>query len=249
MNDSLPVISVITICRNEVNSIPETIETVFLQDKSVLEYIVVDGASTDGTAEYLKSIESQINTLISEKDKGIYDAMNKGLKVATGELVYFLNGGDRFYDSNVLTLISKYAKANEHIDIIHGKLAFSNSKDDIFYKDDNKFELNSLYDLFRNNHLQQCFFIRKRVFDEIGLLNDQYKFVADSEFIIRAVKHKKKFSYLPSFFCIFDTNGISGRNPLARLKEKRIMIYKTAPISTMVGYFFRGILEIFIKNE
>lgn len=249
MNKRTPIISVITICRNEINSISDTVNTVLSQDNSVLEYIVVDGASTDGTAEYLKSVESQINTLIIEKDKGIYDAMNKGLKVATGELVYFLNGGDRFYDKNVLALISNYAKENEQIDIIHGKLAFSNSADNIFYINDNKFELHSLYDLFRNNHLQQCFFIRKRVFDEIGHLNDQYKFVADSEFIIRAVKHKKRFYYLPSFFCIFDTNGISGKNPTARLKEKRVMIYKTAPILTLVGYLFRGLLEVFIKNE
>lgn len=247
MKTSSPAISIITICRNEINNISRTVESVIAQKFLNFEYIVIDGNSTDGTAEYLKDKSASIDSLIVEKDNGIYDAMNKGIKIARGEYIYFLNGGDYFYDGDVLDNVISHSQKNTSSDIIHCKLAFCQEKGKIYYMDDSRFKLDSLFDLFKYNHLQQCFFIKRKVFGQLGLLNDRYKFVADSEFIIRAFRKKISFSYLPIFVCVFDTNGISSQLPQARLKEKRLMILKTAPSGIFFIYLVYGVRNFILS--
>jgi glycosyltransferase involved in cell wall biosynthesis len=101
-NKSNPVISIITVCYNAGKYIAHTIESVLSQTYPHIEYIIVDGASTDNTLEIVNRYRAQIATVISEKDKGLYDAMNKGLRAATGDYVFFLNADDLLYDKDVL---------------------------------------------------------------------------------------------------------------------------------------------------
>src|SRR5579863_7406616 len=105
MTDFNPTLSVITIVYNNVRDIERTILSVLNQTYPHIEYIVVDGLSTDGTLEIIKRYKTKISKLISEKDEGIYDAMNKGLAVATGDYVVFMNSGDEFYEAETVSKV------------------------------------------------------------------------------------------------------------------------------------------------
>ena len=113
-----PVLSVITIVYNNVRDIERTMLSVLNQTYHAIEYIVIDGASTDGTLDIIKQYKNRITKLISEKDKGIYDAMNKGLAIATGDYVIFMNSGDEFYATD--TVAKVFASAPD-ADIYYGE--------------------------------------------------------------------------------------------------------------------------------
>lgn len=117
---NLPLISIITVCRNVGEAIGETIESILTQTYTNIELIVIDGASTDNTVEVIKQYENKLARWISEPDKGIYDAMNKGLRIASGEWVSFMNVGDSFADDNVLKSIFYDAKIPDNIKLIGG---------------------------------------------------------------------------------------------------------------------------------
>ena len=104
-DNKLPIVSVITVVRNDKEHIEATINSLFAQDYPNIEYIVIDGASTDGTYEILNRYRDRIDILISEPDNGIYDAMNKGVMLAKGDYVGFLNSGDEYANSKVISTI------------------------------------------------------------------------------------------------------------------------------------------------
>lgn len=117
-DNKLPVVSVITVVRNDKEHIESTIKSLFAQDYPNIEYIVIDGASTDGTYEILNRYRDRIDILISEPDNGIYDAMNKGVMLAKGDYVGFLNSGDEYANSKVISTI--FAKLDNNVDVIYG---------------------------------------------------------------------------------------------------------------------------------
>jgi glycosyltransferase involved in cell wall biosynthesis len=120
-----PWISIITVVFNNKDQIGSTIESVISQTCASKEFIVIDGGSTDGTLEIIKHYEKSVDVMVSEPDHGIYDAMNKGLKCASGEYILFLNSGDRFYDQETLLKISLMEPA----DVYYGETAFYNGPD------------------------------------------------------------------------------------------------------------------------
>ena len=132
MKSECPVISVVTIVFNGINAIEKTINSIINQSYKDVEYIIIDGGSTDGTVGIIKKYFSKLNYWISEKDKGIYDAMNKGITAANGEWIVFINCGDFFYSKNVLEEIF-IKKKNE---IIKADILYGGSK--MFYKDGNR---------------------------------------------------------------------------------------------------------------
>lgn len=124
-------ISVITVCWNCVNEIENTVISVLSQDYFDVEYIVVDGASTDGTLEIIKKYRDKISVLISEPDKGIYNAMNKGVKVATGKWCIFMNAGDKFASNSVLSEMFTFNQPQSETKVYYGNTKFvyeNNSK-------------------------------------------------------------------------------------------------------------------------
>lgn len=114
-----PLISVVTVCFNAVRDIEKTILSVINQTYQNIEYIIIDGGSTDGTVDIIKKYAGHITYWVSEPDKGIYDAMNKGIKVATGEWINFMNAGDVFYDDSV---VEKFFNTtlNHNVKVIYG---------------------------------------------------------------------------------------------------------------------------------
>ena len=127
-------ISVVTVCYNAADTIEKTILSVLNQTYHDIEYIIIDGGSTDGTVEIIRKYADKIAYWVSEPDKGIYDAMNKGIEVATGEWINFMNAGDRFYKSDVIKLIFDNMNCYDDVDIIYGDSLEEDHYGSIVYK-------------------------------------------------------------------------------------------------------------------
>lgn len=129
MIQNKPKVTIVTVVYNGIDSIEETIQSVINQDYNNKEYIIIDGGSTDGTIEIIKKYETRIDHWISEKDKGIYDAMNKGIIMANGEWVNFMNSGDYFFDHTTLSTIFRNISIDSSIHVLFGSVCFfSNNK-------------------------------------------------------------------------------------------------------------------------
>lgn len=182
-------ISIITVVFNSVNTISDCINSVFCQTYNGIEYIIIDGGSTDGTLDVLKRNINNFSFLISEKDNGIYDAMNKGVSLATGDIIGILNSDDLFYDENVLLDIAKEFTTNKSLDILYGNIVYVNKNDTnkivrrwnsrVYYK---KF--------FENGNVppHPTLYLKKEVYIKSGLFDIQYKFAADYDFMLRIFK-------------------------------------------------------------
>ena len=128
---NIPKISIVTISYNIVSSIEKTILSVISQTYSNIEYIVIDGGSTDGTVDIIKKYSNKISYWVSERDKGIYDAMNKGIEAATGDWINFMNAGDLFFHNNVISEIIPFLDNN--VDIIYGDFEKLSDEDKVLY--------------------------------------------------------------------------------------------------------------------
>tara|TARA_Y100000992_G_C21255635_1_gene488327 strand:+ start:685 stop:1446 length:762 start_codon:yes stop_codon:yes gene_type:complete len=204
-------ISVITVCYNSEASIEETICSVINQDYSNIEYIIIDGASNDNTLNIISSFKTKIDILISEKDTGIYDAMNKGIKASTGDIVGILNSDDTYTDGKVLSKVARHLDENR---LTKGVYA------DLFYV-----KRDMIYRVWKTGHLNQnsiskgkiiphpTLFLRKDVYTECGLYDPKYGNAADFEFITRIlVKYKVKLDYMRHFIVNMKLGGSSNKN-------------------------------------
>ena len=203
-------ISIITVVFNNAAMIAQCIDSVLAQDHPDIEYIVVDGASTDGTLDIIKKYGEKINTLISEKDKGLYDAMNKGIKSANGDLIGILNSDDFFYDSKVVSTIAA-AFADESLDATVADIVFvkHNTLDKVIRTYSSK---NWRPAKFAWGYMppHPSVFIRRPVLNDVGLYNTSYKIAADYELLIRCFKRPNfKWKYLPLITTKMNTGGKS----------------------------------------
>ena len=193
-----PTISVITVSYNARETIADTIESVASQTYPSVEHIVVDGASTDGTLEVLERFRDRLSKIVSEPDEGIYAAMNKGLSLATGDVIGTLNSDDVYVDENVLAMVAEVFR-DDSVDVCYG---------DIFYVD--KGDLNRIVrhwksEPYRPGLFEQgwmpphpSFFIRHRVLGRVGLFEPRYRFAADFDFMLRALHVQQlRSTYLP----------------------------------------------------
>lgn len=192
--------TIITVCYNTSTTIRETIDSVLGQTYQELEYIVVDSKSEDGTVEILQSITDKRLTFISEKDSGIYNAMNKGLKMASGDYLIFLGADDIFYDKDVLKKVA-------------GKLTGSN---DVAYGDVMLKTRQRLYNgafsrwtWGHRNICHQSIFYPKSVYGRY-MYNEKYRSVADWDYNLRLLIDGIKFTYIRETICTFnDSDGLS----------------------------------------
>jgi glycosyltransferase involved in cell wall biosynthesis/ubiquinone/menaquinone biosynthesis C-methylase UbiE len=210
MNIQTYDLSIITVCKNAMHSILATIESVNLAKNSLkIEHIVIDGLSTDGTKKILEELSSKksIDVLISEKDNGIYDAMNKGIKISSGKIVYFLNSGDKLYDSKTLELAINAFNQNNHIDFIYYDHIGINPDGSKGYS--KKPTTLSVEYFNKTNICHQAIFYRKDCFDRIGFFDTAYTFLADFDWNLRAFfQHDIKAAYIPYPACFFDNCGV-----------------------------------------
>lgn len=207
-------ISIITATYNSAKTISDTIESVLSQQYKNLEYIIIDGFSNDNTIDIVKSYVNKSDISIkwiSEKDNGIYDAMNKGIQMATGEVIGILNSDDFYTDNNVLSLVADEFEKNNELDAIYGDIHFVDSDNlnkCVRYYSSKIFKRSLMRLGFMPAH--PSFYMRKPRFKEIGLYKTNYKIAADFEFLLRAiyVKHIKT-KYLPIDMVTMRTGGAS----------------------------------------
>lgn len=178
-------VSIITSCYNRAATIRSAIESVLAQDYNDIEFIVVDGSSTDGLLDIIREYVDRISIIISEPDHGMYEAINKGIRVATGEIIGLLHSDDFFYDNGVIGRIVKRIKRT-HADFLYGDGLFVNPDNT------NKVVRNWIgggYRLWKVRHgwlpLHPTCYIRRDVMMRLGLYNESYKIAADSDLLVR----------------------------------------------------------------
>lgn len=202
-------LSVITICYNE-KEIRRTCESIINQTWQDFEWIVVDGGSTDETLDILNEYKDRIDILISEKDNGIYNAMNKGINLTKGEWINFMNGGDTFYDH--LALENVFKDKEYDASVLYGNLNLIPRNEII--KTADKIDLR----FFGNSSVPHpSSFIKKSLFDKYGPYNENYKIVSDYEKFCIFFKNKETFLKVDHCIAHFDTKGISS-NPKSKSK-------------------------------
>jgi glycosyltransferase involved in cell wall biosynthesis len=203
-------VSIITVVRNNQSYIEGCIKSVIEQKYQNYEYIIIDGGSTDGTLDIIKKYRDHISILISEPDCGIYDAMNKGIKLATGDIVGILNSDD-FYNSNdVLTEVVREFSQKE-VDSVFADLVYVDRKKTNkivrYYKSAN-FKPNKFAYGWMPAH--PTFFLRRIFYEKYGLFNTDYKIASDYELLVRLLgKHKLSYSYLQKVIIKMRNGGIS----------------------------------------
>lgn len=210
-------ISIITICFNEKNRIGKTIESVLSQNFSDFEYLIIDGGSSDGTVEIINQYKNKLDYFISEKDGGIYNAMNKGIEHSTGEYLLFLNGGDYLYNSDVLKNIFS---SDFKEDIVYGDMVLENSLERKSFKD---VVINDQY-LFNYYLPHPASFIKKNLFTKHGYYNEDYKITGDYEFFLRVIKkYKATVKYIFEIVSAYNNDGISSNPKYLKfqLQERR----------------------------
>lgn len=199
-------LSIITINYNNRDGLQKTVDSVVSQTYKNFEWIVIDGGSTDGSRELIEKYQEYFAFWCSEPDKGIYNAMNKGIKVAQGEYLLFLNSGDYLVNSFVLEDV---VKMGLDADIVFGYIRDSISNEEILnLKRDNV----TLVDLLQKSLPHSASFIRRELFDIVGLYDEKYKIVSDWKFFVQAIIiHNVTLKYIPLGISYFDASGISSR--------------------------------------
>lgn len=206
-------VSIITVCFNSARTIQDTIRSILSQDHKDIEYIVVDGGSMDGTLDILKKYRDRIHKYISEPDDGIYHAMNKGIKLSTGNIVGFLNSGDIYASENVIGKIVESIQAN-NVDCCYGDLEYV-SKDNPA-KTVRKWKSRPYKDgLFEKgwHPPHPTFFVKKCVFGKYGGFDLNYAIGADYELMLRFLRKYGIIScYIPDVLIKMRTGGKSNKN-------------------------------------
>jgi len=200
----MPIVTVITVVRNDIKGIEKTIQSVIQQSYPNIEYILIDGESTDGTVEVVKKFTKNISYFISEPDKGLYDAMNKGAKVATGEWIIFMNSGDRFHDSQILSKIF----INNEEKIVNKSVVYSDTIAE-FSKSKQRRTARSLKLIWMGPPACHQSTIIKRKYFKIKKFNLDYFVGADYDFAYFVFKNGGDFIYLNDL-CISVVDSTSG---------------------------------------
>lgn len=185
-----PLISVVTVSYNAVSTIEQTILSVVNQTYPRLEYIIIDGGSTDGTVEVIKKYADRIAYWVSEPDKGIYDAMNKGIAVATGEWINFMNCGDGFYSVSVLSDVFKDKSCKEN-DVIYGNTCIMERWGMYEERPRELFFMNKYIPFCHQSAFVKTYLMQKCLFDI------RYSICADYQFFYTLWKEERLFSYCP----------------------------------------------------
>ncbi|MDB5062849.1 MAG: glycosyl transferase [Mucilaginibacter sp.] len=211
-----PTLSVITIVYNNVRDIERTMLSVLSQTYQQIEYIVVDGASTDSTLDIIKRYENRIARLISEEDKGIYDAMNKGLKLATGDYVIFMNSGDEFYANHT---VEKVFASADNADIYYGETEMINDQLQSLGQRRHKAPENFTWRSFNYGMSvsHQAIYIKKSLTEPY---DPKYKLSADIDWIIRAAKKAKKIVKVDGYVAKYLVGGMSKAKHRQSLAER-----------------------------
>ncbi len=234
-----PLITVITVVKNSGRVIEETIKSVLAQAYDNLEYIVIDGASSDDTLDIIKKYDDSIDYWLSQEDRGVYEGMNKGIALAGGEWINFMNAGDRFYRPDVIQLVVE--AESEDVDFIYGDHIYGDRPGPTRAAD---FE--ALWQRLKKGDFDahwlggfpchQSLFARARVLKKFGY-DTRYRWAAEQNFLLTAYAYHHRCLRLDTVISIYSKNGLSYQNQVRSLIE-RWWIYKKFRHSLKMDLFF-----------
>ncbi|HEY3389019.1 MAG TPA: glycosyltransferase family 2 protein, partial [Prolixibacteraceae bacterium] len=225
MENHLPLITIVTVCRNVEYTLEATIQSVLAQSYPHTEYIIVDGGSTDGTVDIIRRYAKQLTCWTSSQDNGVYDAMNKGLAMASGDYIYFIGADDWLADSAVLEKVSKVLDQSSDIDILCGRVLVV----------DRKLGLCRLVGgtLTREQVFCGCMTPHQGMFTRTQLLREQrfsseYKVAADFAFLLRSFLENKNIVFSEACIAYYSCYGMSSTSGLW-IKEYTAILEKYLP--------------------
>jgi glycosyltransferase involved in cell wall biosynthesis len=215
-------ISIITVTFNSAQTLGDTLKSIAFQDYPNIEIILVDGLSNDKTLEIATAFNHLPITIISERDQGLYDAMNKGIALATGDIIGILNSDDFYIQSNVISQVMERFQ-DESIDAVYGDLNYVSSENE--HRIVRKWKSGEYHsERFLHGWMppHPTFFLRKKHYNEFGTFDLEFKRAADYELMLRMLfKHQLKASYIPSVFVHMRTGGASNSSLKARREANR----------------------------
>lgn len=244
-----PKVSVITVCYNAEEFIENAINSVLKQAYENLEYIVIDGASTDNTVSIINKYKSRIAFFLSELDNGMYEAMNKGIKAATGDILYFLNSDDVFYDEYVVQNVVKIFETNSDTELVYGPILIKDPDTNEVFIQAHDYITKSYF--IYGAICQQGIFYKASTFKKCGLFDDKYKIVGDYEWVLRAFyKYNIKREYYRGIIAIFRNGGVSDPNKLSNLhyNERRKVVKDYFNILSILNFKFISFCKIVLKK-
>lgn len=225
-------VSVITINLNNLTGLQRTLESVSNQDYPDLEYLVIDGDSNDGSKDFVTQNSNKISFWLSEKDKGVYEAMNKGIQNSTGDYLLFLNSGDWFSDSSS---VSKLIANSAEEDLVYGNILVQETEKSWIKKYPQI--LNFRYFYFESLPHPACL-ISRRMFDRLGFYDTSLKIASDWKFFLLAVvKHNCSYRYVDEVISTFSYDGLSSKSEnKSQLESERKSTLKKYYNFYFIGY-------------
>lgn len=246
-NHPTPKFSIITVCYNAEATIEDTIQSVISQTYHHVEYIIVDGASKDGTLDIVNRYRAHIAVIVSEPDKGLYDAMNKGIGLATGDYLCFLNAGDSFHEDDTLQQMVHSIHTLQLPDVLYGETALVDHEDHFLRMRRLSAPEILTWKSFRQGMLvcHQAFFPRR---DLVMPYDLRYRFSADFDWCIKIMKKSKVLHNTHLTLIDYLAEGMTTRNQKASLKERfRIMARHYGWIST-IAFHLWFVLRLLLKK-
>ncbi len=241
-----PKFSIITVTYNAAAVLDDTIQSVLTQSYKNVEYLIIDGGSTDGTMEIVEGYGNCIQTVISEPDKGLYDAMNKGMKLATGDYLCFLNAGDCLHEDDTLQRMVHSIQGSEFPDILYGETAIVDIQGHFLRMRRLSAPKKLTWKSFKHGMLvcHQAFFVRHTLLEPYDL---HYRYSADFDWCIRMLKKARLVFNTHLTIIDYLDEGLTTRNRMASLKERfRIMVCYYGWLPTVLrhlGFAFRLLLK------
>lgn len=248
-------ITIVTVCRNSAATIRDTLESVASQSYRNLEHIIIDGGSTDETLAIINEWKKYPVRLISKPDKGIYDAMNKGIRLATGDVIGILNSDDLYYDVHVLETVSRTMNDGT-VDACYADLIYvdrNNPEKIIRYWKSCIFKKGLFLKGWAPPH--PTFFVRRCIYEKYGLFDLNYCLAADFELMVRFLERPEiKSAYIPKIFVKMRFGGASNKSVINIIRQN-IEIYKAckkndvplSPLSFLAAKTFSRIKQFFIR--
>lgn len=246
-NRPTPKFSVITVCYNAEATLEDTIQSVISQTYHHVEYIIVDGASKDRTMDIVNRYRERISVVVSEPDKGLYDAMNKGIRLATGDYLCFLNAGDSFHEDDTLQQMVHSIHGNRLPDVLYGETALVDHSGHFLRMRRLQAPDILTWKSFRMGMLvcHQAFFAKRELAVPYDL---QYRFSADFDWCIKIMKQSKVLHNTHLTLIDYLSEGMTTRNHKASLKERfRIMVRHYGWAST-VAFHLWFVLRLLLKK-
>ena len=226
-----PLVTVVTVIYNDANDVEAVIKNIRSQTYPQIEYIVIDGGSTDDTLDILRRHNDEIDYWISEPDRGIYDAMNKGVNLARGQWINFMNAGDAFYNTETISTVMNTAPADA--DLVYGHT---------YYRDGDTLTLIETYDI--STLWMSMIFSHQSLFVRTELLrkhpfNLRYAITSDYEFIYHCYVNNRKFHDTRQIVAVHSVDGVSEERIIKRMMERWAIVRSYTPSWKVNGFYLK----------